>query len=62
MPHSRASRGGVAGAGSRVLGVRTTDCEDVSVGSAEWELLRGDMVVWVVCVAVRSGRFGIMGA
>jgi hypothetical protein len=45
VAYSRASRGGVAGAGSRALGVDKTDCEDVAVDNAQCELLRGGMVV-----------------
>jgi hypothetical protein len=41
VAYSRASRGGVAGAGSRALGVDKTDCEDVAVDNAQCELLRG---------------------
>jgi hypothetical protein len=48
VAYSRASRGGVAGAGSRALGVDKTDSEDVAVDNAECELLRVGMVVCVV--------------
>lgn len=59
--YSRASRGGVAGAGSRVLGVDKTDCEEVGVDNTDCELLRGGMAAWVVCVVARMGLWAHEG-